>query len=218
MTTAAANGIVTARKQGQGQGQAQQRRGFRRPAEHRRHKDLGWTGVRERLWGGWAAEIRVPRSRGRLWVGRFEHAVQAALAYDAAVFCFYGERLPRPRKFNFPATPRPDIPEHVRVGLTVANIKAIAEKYARTCSAGFVPIPPPPAVSPAPPAASLNLMAPAAADGAATAGGATTATEEGHGNGNHVDEDFLASADCLLSCNPDDFVGVMDMDLDLVEE
>ncbi|KAJ1269162.1 hypothetical protein BS78_07G189500 [Paspalum vaginatum] len=212
MTMAAPSGSVTARKQGQGQEQAQQRRGVQRPAggrEHRRHKDLGWTGVRERLWGGWAAEIRVPRSRDRLWVGRFEHAVQAALAYDAAVFCFYGERLPRPRKFNFPATPRPDIPEHVRVGLTVANIKAIAEKYARTCSAGFVPLPPP--VIPAPPAASLNYLMAPAADGAA-ATGATTGTE-GHGNGNYVDEDFLASADCLLSCNPDDFIGVMDLNL-----
>ncbi|OQU78048.1 hypothetical protein SORBI_3009G145200 [Sorghum bicolor] len=47
-------------------------------------------------------EIRVPHTRLRLWIGKFRHCLEAALAYDAAMFCFYGEHLPRPRRFNFP--------------------------------------------------------------------------------------------------------------------
>ncbi|OQU78047.1 hypothetical protein SORBI_3009G145200 [Sorghum bicolor] len=34
-------------------------------------------------------EIRVPHTRLRLWIGKFRHCLEAALAYDAAMFCFY---------------------------------------------------------------------------------------------------------------------------------
>lgn len=197
--------------------------GARRP-----HKDLGWTGVRERLWGGWAAEIRIPRTRSRLWVGRFQHALQAALAYDAAMFCFYGERLPSQRKFNFPGAPRPAIPEHIRVQLTVANIKEIAADYGRSCAGLFFVAPPPAQLCPTPPAPLTTppLMVPAPAPALATYGAAAAAAAasaeatstqtdvHAAGNaGNRVDGEFMASADdCLLSCNPDDFVGVLDID------
>ncbi|KAG2585014.1 hypothetical protein PVAP13_6KG360400, partial [Panicum virgatum] len=97
-------------------------------------KRSAWTGVRARLWGGWAVEIRVPLSRQRLWVGAFETDRQAALAYDAALFCFYGEDLPKKRGFNFPAAPRPDIDEDVRAGLSVAAVKDIANKHACTAA------------------------------------------------------------------------------------
>lgn len=189
----------------------------------RPHKDLGWTGVRERLWGGWAAEIRIPRTRSRLWVGRFQHAVQAALAYDAAMFCFYGESLPNQRKFNFPGAPRPAIPEHLRGLLTVANIKTIAADYGRSCAGFFAPMPvwtTTPAAPPAPPLmAPVPSPAPVATDGAAAGSPAeaTATTHDGHGINaeNKVDGDFMASAECLLCCNPDDFVGVLDMDNDV---
>ncbi|XP_025822465.1 ethylene-responsive transcription factor ERF017-like [Panicum hallii] len=99
-------------------------------AAARQLKRSAWTGVRARQWGGWAVEIRVPLSRQRLWVGAFETDRQAALAYDAAIFCFYGEDLPRNRRFNFPAAPRPDIGEVVRARLSVAA-KDIANRHAR---------------------------------------------------------------------------------------
>jgi hypothetical protein len=63
---------------------------------------MGWVGVRERLWGGYAVEIRIPSSRKRVWIGQFQHAIQAALAYDAAMFLFYGRFLPKVHRYNFP--------------------------------------------------------------------------------------------------------------------
>jgi len=59
---------------------------------------------------GWATEIRIPHIRFRLWIGIFQYAHQAVLAYDVAMFSFYGECLPSQCKFNFPAVQRPIIP------------------------------------------------------------------------------------------------------------
>ena len=94
----------------------------------RPQKPSEYTGVRLRQWGRWAAEVRVPGTRQKLWIGTFETDRQAALAYDAAVFCFYGVHLPSRRRFNYPGAPRPDIPAWVRVQPNVASVKAVAER------------------------------------------------------------------------------------------
>ncbi|MBO8590056.1 AP2/ERF family transcription factor, partial [Staphylococcus aureus] len=47
------------------------------------------------------AEVRLPNSRERIWLGSYETAEMAARAYDAAVFCLRGASA----KFNFPETP-----------------------------------------------------------------------------------------------------------------
>ena len=86
-----------------------------------RQKQSEWTGVRPRKSGRWAAEIRVPATREKLWIGTFGSDRLAALAYDAAMFLFYGQKLPKLRRYNFPATPRPNVPEVVRKGLTVPS-------------------------------------------------------------------------------------------------
>lgn len=57
-----------------------------------------FTGVRQRTWGKWVAEIREPNRGARLWLGTFNTSTEAALAYDDAATKFYGTSA----KLNIP--------------------------------------------------------------------------------------------------------------------
>ncbi|KAI3949819.1 hypothetical protein MKW92_040009 [Papaver armeniacum] len=83
-----------------------------------------YKGITKRKWGKWVSEIRLPKSRERIWLGSHDTAKKAARAFDAALFCLRGTGA----QFNFPDNP-PNI-QGVSSQMTRAEIKEVAARYA----------------------------------------------------------------------------------------
>ncbi|KAE8708805.1 Ethylene-responsive transcription factor LEP [Hibiscus syriacus] len=116
----------------------------------RKSNDPGrFLGVRRRPWGRYAAEIRDPTTKERYWLGTFDTAQEAALAYDRAAISIKGTQATTnfvymspshvqsvllPTKNNF-EQPRPHIfetptePENSSLSLTSSSAAADNSGY-----------------------------------------------------------------------------------------
>lgn len=76
-----------------------QETGTQQPAAKKKYAGRHYRGVRQRPWGKFAAEIRDSARQGaRVWLGTFNTAEEAALAYDRAAYKMRGSKA----LLNFP--------------------------------------------------------------------------------------------------------------------
>ncbi|CAK7323621.1 unnamed protein product [Dovyalis caffra] len=82
---------------------------YRNPKRSSRQSSR-YLGVRRRPWGRYAAEIRNPCTKERHWLGTFDTAEEAAIAYDLSSISFSGIERAR-TNFYYPSFALPSPPQ-----------------------------------------------------------------------------------------------------------
>uniref|UniRef100_A0A0E0PUP3 AP2/ERF domain-containing protein n=1 Tax=Oryza rufipogon TaxID=4529 RepID=A0A0E0PUP3_ORYRU len=102
-----------------------------------------YRGVRLRQWGKWVAEIRLPNSLKRIWLGSYDSPEKAARAFDAAFICLRGGEAIA--GLNFPESPptvvaRTSDPREEEAALVEEET---AKQFSDVVRANAAPPPPP---------------------------------------------------------------------------